>query len=107
MEKFKPGQIVKSGHYTCNFIVIGYKYDNYFLALREGIEDQFTNRELVYDKHSWLSKKIKYEPTGEVFEDYCGKPRKKKGLIVGYLYMGVQKDGTEIALEEGAYSFVE
>jgi hypothetical protein len=53
-DKFKKGQVVKSGHYTCNFIVIGYKYDNYFLAVREGEVDKFTNRELLYDKHCWL-----------------------------------------------------
>jgi hypothetical protein len=53
--KFKKGDVVKSGHYNCKFIVIGYKYENFFLAIREGVEDKFTNRELLYDKHCWLS----------------------------------------------------
>lgn len=54
LEKFKEGQVIKSGHYTCNFIVIGYKFDNQVLVIREGVEDKFTNRELLYDKHCRL-----------------------------------------------------
>lgn len=49
-QEFKKGQIVKSGHYSCRFIVIGYKYDNYILAIREGEEDKFTNRDLLHTK---------------------------------------------------------
>ncbi|MBW3114202.1 hypothetical protein KYJ26_20250 [Bacillus sp. MCCB 382] len=51
-QEFKKGQVVKSGHYSCRFIVIGYKYDNYILAIREGEEDKFTNRELLHTR--WL-----------------------------------------------------
>lgn len=54
-DKFKKGQRIKSGHYgDCVFIVIGYKHDNYILVIREGVEDKFTNREILYDKHCWL-----------------------------------------------------
>ena len=51
-EKFKKGQVVRRGGYNCKYIVIGYKFDNYLLAIREGEEDKFTNREILYDK--WL-----------------------------------------------------
>jgi hypothetical protein len=54
VEKFKEGQLIKSGHYTCNFIVIGYKRENYFLAIKEDEEDKYTNRVLLYDKHCRL-----------------------------------------------------
>lgn len=54
VEKFKKGQIVKSMYYSYNFIVIGYKDDKYFLAIREGVEDRFTNREILYDRHCRL-----------------------------------------------------
>lgn len=55
MEKFKEGEVVIRGGYSCRYIVIGYKYDNYFLAIKEGTEDKFLNRELLYDKHCWLA----------------------------------------------------
>lgn len=56
MEKFKEGQVVKSGHYSCNHIVIGYKFDHCFLAIKEGVKDEFTNRDLLYDKNCRLVK---------------------------------------------------
>jgi hypothetical protein len=53
-EKFKKGQIVIRGGYTCKYVVIGYKFENFFLAVKYGEEDIFTNRELLHDKHCWL-----------------------------------------------------
>jgi hypothetical protein len=52
--KFKEGQIVKRGGYSCKYIVIGYKFENYLLAVKEGEKDVFTNRELLYDKHLYI-----------------------------------------------------
>lgn len=43
--------------------------------------------------------KILYEPTGEVFDKFYKKPRIKKGELVGFLYIGINKEGHEIALE--------
>ena len=56
MKKFKKGQRIKSGHrYLATFIVIGYKFDNYLLVIKEGEEDKLTNRDILYDGHCWLA----------------------------------------------------
>jgi len=52
--KFKKGDLIRRGGYSCRYVVIGYKYDNHLLALNEGEEDKFTNRELLYDKWPYL-----------------------------------------------------
>ncbi|QST02538.1 hypothetical protein IMZ31_24115 (plasmid) [Pontibacillus sp. ALD_SL1] len=48
--EFKEGQIVKRCGYLCRYVVIGYKFDQHVLALKEGEKDEFTNREIIYAK---------------------------------------------------------
>lgn len=50
--------------------------------------------------------RILYEPTGEIFDNFYKKPKVKNDKIVGYLYIGINKDGNEIALENDSIQFL-